>query len=81
MTIQEKLQLFHNNPVTSWHEHVWFKAGTQELDVAHLETGIRYQDALGIDRIVVSNPITSNRHCPPADFITANNIVAEAVKR
>ena len=80
MTIQEKMQFMHNTPVTSWHEHVYYKAGTLSLDEVHLADDIAHMDTLGIDRMVVSNPIATDRHCPPESFIAANNIVYEATK-
>ena len=80
MTIQEKMQFMHNTPVTSWHEHVYYKAGTLQLDEVHLADDIAHMDALGIDRMIVSNPIAGDRHCPPESFIAANNIVYEATK-
>ncbi len=80
MTIQEKLNLFHNNPVISWHEHVGFIDGTTELDRAGLEYTLEVMDTLGVDRMVVSTPIPEDPHCPPEKFITANNIVAEAME-
>lgn len=79
MTIQEKLNLFHNNPVISWHEHVWFAPGTMELDRAGLEHSLEVMDAMGVDRMVVSCPVVDDVHCPPEKFIAANNVVAEAM--
>ena len=80
MTIQEKLQFLHNTPVISWHEHVYFKAGTKEVDVAQLENHLRVMDAMGIDRIVVSRPLGQYRQCTPEQCFDVNNLVYEAVK-
>lgn len=81
MTIQEQMRLYYENPVISWHEHVWFKPGTMEMDVARMENDLAHMETLGIDRIVVSNPLAANAYCPPEDFIAANTMIYEATKR
>jgi len=81
LTIQEKMHLMHNNPVISWHEHVWFKEHTLELNIPRLERDMETIDILGIDKMVVSNPITFDKHCPPELFTAANNTTYEAIQR
>ena len=81
MTIQEKMQLMHNNYVISWHEHVWFKERTLETDIARLEKDMETIDILGFDKMVISNPIVYDRHCSPELFIAANNSTYEAIQR
>ncbi|MBQ2763849.1 MAG: amidohydrolase family protein [Firmicutes bacterium] len=81
MTIQEKMQFMHSNPVISWHEHAWFKPGTLELDIPRLEKDLETLDVLGIDQMVISNPVNFDKHCSPELFMTANNTVYEAIQR
>ncbi len=56
MTIQENLQFMHNNPVITWHEHVWFASDGGSLDVARNEATVASMDLLGVDKNVVSRP-------------------------
>ena len=67
MTIQEKMQLMHNNYVISWHEHVWFKERTLETDIARLEKDMETIDILGFDKMVsptqLSMTVTAHRNC------------------
>ena len=81
MKIQDKMKLLYDNPVISWHEHVWLKPGTQELNVEGLEKTVENMDALGFDKCVISLPLTEDKHCPPEAFINANNVVYEAINR
>ena len=85
MDIKEKLKLMYENPVISWHEHVWFKEvdgrPTEELDMAHCDRQIEVADWLGVDKLVVSLPVLNDKHCPPERFILANNLVHKAIKR
>ena len=38
MNIHEKMKLFYDNPVVSWHEHVWNLPGEPDkLDVSHCD--------------------------------------------
>lgn len=82
MHISEKIKLFHENPVNSWHEHVWFRSlADPVLDIRHLERQMEVFDRFGFDRIVVSLPITGMKRCPAELFRKANNAVYEAMKR
>jgi len=77
--IEEKLKLFHENPVISWHEHIWSRDGVT-FDVEHLENTIQTMETLGVDKAVISLPYTAGL-CKPEVFTHYNNLVAEAVKR
>lgn len=82
MHIKDKMKLMHENPVHSWHEHVWFQSPDDPvLNVAHLEKQLEVFDLLGIDKIVVSLPITYMKRCSAELFQKANAVVYEAVRR
>lgn len=86
MNIREKMQLFHQNPVVSWHEHVSGimkdrGAEGDRLDVEACDAQMEVVDFLGIDKIVVSKPIPMDRHAPPEKWRRVNDLVYEAVQR
>ncbi len=82
MTIQQKLQLFHENPVFSWHEHVAQSASDRTaLNIPDAEDVVRIAAALGIDQMAVSIPLPGDKHCPPEDFRIANDVVKQATDR
>lgn len=82
MHIREKMKLMYDNPVNSWHEHVWFRSPDElVLNIAHLENQMEVFDLLGFDKIVVSLPITFTKRCSPQFFQKANVAVYEAMKR
>ena len=58
------MQLFYNNRVVNWHEHVWMNA-QGELDIPDMERLIDSAEKTGMDTLLCSLPITSKRHCPP----------------
>lgn len=82
MDIREKMKLMLDNPVVGWHEHVWFKSKDDlSLDIDGTE---RYLDAasqMGIDRSVVSLPVTDPKRCSAELFRAANDVVYDAMKR
>ena len=80
MTIQEKMNFMYDNYVISWHEHIWRKPGTKEMNVAHLEQTVGTMKALGFDQCVMSLPLTTDKYCPPEEFISANNLVYDAIQ-
>lgn len=80
MNIQDGLQLFQNNPVISWHEHIQFTGDPAQLDVFHLENSIEIMERFGIERMVISRPSTMDP-CTPEVFVRNNNLVYEAIKR
>lgn len=82
MQIREKMKLFQENPVHSWHEHVWFRSNEEQvLNERHLERQMEVFDLFGFDRIVVSLPILHMKRCPAELFQKANAVVYEAMKR
>ena len=81
MDIQSKMKLFHDNPVVSWHEHVCGLSDNGKFNAAYTDNFIEVMDTLGIDKVVSSLPIASDKHCPPEKFISANNMTYEAIKR
>ncbi len=82
MDIREKMKLFYNNPVISWHEHVWNLPGEPDkLNFSHCDAQMETVAMLGVDKIVASLPIVSDKHCPPEKFIRANDVVYQATQR
>lgn len=77
--IAKKLELFHNNKVVNWHDHVR-KDENNGLDVKELEMFMEISDIVGIDINVVSIPYSVEHHKPEV-MENNNNIVAEAMSR
>jgi predicted TIM-barrel fold metal-dependent hydrolase len=61
------------------HNHVWMRAD-KTLRTDDMEATIAKMDTFGIERAVVSCPITSSAHVPAAEYRCANNVVLEAMK-
>lgn len=78
---QEKMKLFYENEVINWHEHVWFNADRSDLNWAHCDKLVESMNAMGINKTVVSNPVTWDRYCAPEVFRFANDTVLEAIKK
>ena len=82
MDIKEKMNLMYDNPVISWHEHVWFNSSRDwTLNVANADRKVEVMTMLGFDRIVISLPVMEPKRCPAEMFRAANNVVYEATKR
>lgn len=77
--IKEKMRLFHENPVISWHEHIWYEdddlTKISDRSYKHFEN----MQILGFDRMVISRPIVTDSHCSPDNFIAANELVKKFV--
>ena len=80
MKIEEKLQLFHQNPVISWHEHVAGFDNGFKVDWAKVESSLESMEILGIDKVVTSVPYVSGP-CTPEMCAGFNNMTAEVMKR
>ena len=77
--LDQKMSLFYENPVINWHEHVWeIRPGVLNKPAAARLA--RAAKDMGMDKLLISCPITAEAYCPPERFIQANNIVAEAVR-
>ncbi len=75
----KKMALFYDNPVINWHEHVWeIKPGV--LNKAAADRLAQAARDMGMDKLLISCPITTDPYCPPERFGQANDIVAEAVR-
>ena len=82
MTIQKKLQFMHNNPVTSWHEHMFGTgAGLRGMVPELVENVVQTMDTLGIDKIVTCLPVSYDSKVGPEDFARANNYTYDCIKR
>lgn len=80
MRIEEQMKLFFDNPVISWHEHVWQKE-PGVLDEYHCDKFVEGSKKLGFDKIVCSIPLPADPKVPPEDFICANNVAKIAMDR
>lgn len=82
MSIREQMKLFYDNPVVSWHEHIHSVNDCYEkMNVYEADKTVEIMELLGIDKATVSLPVCEIRKCLPEVFISANNIICEAVKR
>ena len=80
MSIEEKMRLFWDNPVISWHEHLWNADDTYSSFADSEFKVLKYMETVGFDRIVCSLPITDDKYCPPERFIAANNLIYKATQ-
>lgn len=80
MEITEKMRLFLDNPVISWHEHLWSADDTYSEFRADSFAVFEHMKTLGFDRIVCSLPITEDKYCPPEKFVAANNLIFKATQ-
>ena len=77
--IHERINLFRENTVINWHEHVWMTP-EGKLNVKDAETLIESANKFGEDKLLCSVPILE-RFCPPEKFIRANDVTIDAMKR
>jgi predicted TIM-barrel fold metal-dependent hydrolase len=73
------MDLFRNTKVYDWHEHIFVKESTRELDTEKCDRLAEHAKLLFIDKIAVSRPTSSQE--TPESIAIHNNIVAEGVKR
>lgn len=77
--IEEQMQLFYNNRVVNWHEHVWMNA-QGELDIPQMEDLILSAEKTGMDTLLCSLPLTQYRYCSPEQVRKANDLVFQAMQ-
>lgn len=77
---RNKMDLFKKNKVVNWHEHVWFKPGTRELNVEQCDQLVQYASEVGMDILVCSLPIAGGMPTPE-DIKLCNDAVYQAMKR
>lgn len=82
MTISEKLAFFREHPVTDWHEHTGLDLveACNDRDT-RVDQLIAAADIAGIDRIVISMPITGGAHASPEEIEAANDYIAYCCRR
>ena len=83
MDIKEKMKLMYDNPVVGWHEHVCFtdqNGGDYRLNAAMMERQLASYEKLGIDKSVISRPVTEPKRCSTEMFKAANKAVYDAMK-
>lgn len=78
--IEAKMDLLKNNKVVNWHEHVWFKPGTKELNVEGCDRLVEEAELTHMDCLVCSNPISGGTPGPD-DIRLCNEAVAQAMNR
>ena len=76
---EEKMKLFKNNKVVNWHEHVWFKPGTRELNEGDCDKLVETAKLAYTDCLVCSLPISGGIPGPD-DIKQCNDTVAIAMK-
>lgn len=77
--IEDKMQLFKENTVVNWHEHVWFDS-SGNLDIAHCEGLVDAARRTYTDYLVCSLPITRGNPTPE-QIRKCNDTLYEAMKR
>lgn len=83
MDIREKMKLMYDNPVIGWHEHVWFTDqwnGDLRPNYKSMESQIASYKKLGIDKSVISLPVTEPKRCSVELFQAANKAIYDAVQ-
>lgn len=80
MGIQEKMKLFHDNPVVAWHEHV-SGSDPHHVDLKQVDKAVEVMDLFGIDKVVTSLPLAAERQCTPELFRAANDRTYETISR
>jgi len=80
MNIEKQMNLFFDNPVISWHEHVR-ESAPGVLDVEHCDNFVESAKLLGFDRTVCSIPVPQDPYCTPEHFIRVNNVLKAAMDR
>lgn len=77
--IENSMRLFHDNMVVNWHEHVW-ESSPGVLDETRFLYLLDAADKTGMNHLLCSCPITTDRFCPPERFRMANDVVVRAMK-
>ena len=77
--IEQKMNLFKDNTVVNWHEHVWFDENGK-LDIAHCERLVEAAHRTYTDTLVCSLPIMGG-HPTHEDVVKCNDTLYEAMKR
>ena len=78
MDIKERMSLFFDNPVNSWHEHIR-ATGDGRLDVSDCERRVASWTKMGFDRVAVSRPAGYSPYTTPEECELANNHVKKAM--
>lgn len=77
--IEKAMRLFLDNPVNSWHEHVW-EERPGKLNEGDCDRMVADARRMGFDKMMCSTPIL-HPYCPPEDFRRANDVVKTAMNR
>lgn len=77
--IQKKMDILKNNKVVNWHEHVWLKTGTKELNEERCNKLVNDAKLTYMDCLVCSTPISGGSP-EPEEVSICNNAVAKAMK-
>lgn len=75
MQIQEQLKIFHENPVISWHEHIFWG----EFQPEKVEKAVEVMALYGVDKVVTSIPVLKAR-CSVEECVEANDRMYQAMQ-
>ncbi|MEG2377834.1 MAG: amidohydrolase family protein [Clostridia bacterium] len=83
--LNNRMSLFHDNPVVNWHEHVWdtvaWGSGTPGImNVPACHKLVAAARATGTDTLLCSCPVVNDRFCTPEHQRVANDVIVEAMK-
>lgn len=79
VNIEERMQLFYNNPVVNWHEHIW-PTPDGKYNMKDYDDLIKSAKMTGQDTLLISLPVHWDRFCSPEKFRWANDLVIDALK-
>lgn len=78
MNFNKELELFKNNTVVNWHEHVWIDSA-YKLNIESCDLLAAHLRLVYTDKAAISFPLAWS--ATPETVETCNNVVAEAVAR
>jgi len=76
-----ELAFFREHPVTDWHEHAGIGLFPDNGDFSIVDRLMSSAANVGIDRMVISNPVTGGTHATPEQIAAANDYVGRCVRR
>lgn len=77
--LQNRMRLFYDNTVINWHEHVW-ETTPGVMNRVACDNLVSAAKETGMDALLCSCPVTSDRFCPPERQRIANDVIIEAMK-
>lgn len=77
--LQNRMQLLYDNSVINWHEHVW-ETSPGVMNRVSCDKLVRAAKETGMDTLLCSCPVVTDRYCSPERQRMANDVVIEAMK-